>query len=39
LGTVLLAQVELIASADGEYSRRDRITITSGHRADPARAD
>jgi hypothetical protein len=39
LGTVLLAHVELIASADGEYSHQDRITITSGHRADPTRAD
>ncbi len=39
LGTVLLAQVDLIASVDGEYSRQDRITITSGRRADPARAD
>ncbi len=39
LGTVLLAQVELIASADGEYSRLDRVTITSGRRADPTRAD
>ncbi len=39
LGTVLLAQVELIASADGEYSRQDRITITSGRQADPTRAD
>jgi ABC-type antimicrobial peptide transport system permease subunit len=39
LGTVLLAQVELIASADGEYSGQDRVTITSGRRADPARAD
>ena len=39
LGTVLLAQVELIASADGEYSRLDHVTITSGRRADPRHAD
>ena len=39
MGTVLLAQVELIASADGEYSRLDRVTITSGRRADPTRGD
>ena len=39
IGTVLLAQVELIASADGEYSRQDRVTITSGRQADPSRPD
>ncbi|MGO8864351.1 MAG: ABC transporter permease [Acidimicrobiales bacterium] len=39
LGTVLLAQVELIASEDGEYSRQDRVTITAGRPADQARAD
>jgi FtsX-like permease family len=36
---VLLAQVELIASVDGEYSRQDRVTITQGRAADPSRAD
>jgi ABC-type antimicrobial peptide transport system permease subunit len=39
LNTVLLAQVELIASADGEYSSEDRVTITSGRPADPSRPD
>jgi hypothetical protein len=39
LGTVLLAQVELIASEDGEYSCQDRVTITAGRKADPSRAD
>jgi hypothetical protein len=39
LGTVLLAQVELIASEDGEYSRQDRVTITAGRAADPSRAN
>jgi FtsX-like permease family len=39
LGTVLLAQVELIASQDGQYSRQDRVTITSGRPADQNRAD
>ncbi|HXN58920.1 MAG TPA: FtsX-like permease family protein [Acidimicrobiales bacterium] len=39
LSKVLLAQVELIASADGEYSSQDRVTITSGRRADPSRPD
>ena len=36
---VLLAQVELVASVDGEYSRQDRVTITQGRAADPSRAD
>ena len=36
---VLLAQVELIASEDGEYARQDRVTITEGRAADPSRAD
>ena len=36
---VLLAQVELIASVDGEYSRQDRVTITAGRAADKSRAD
>ena len=39
LGTVLLAQVELIASEDGEYSQQDRVTITTGRGADPSQAD
>ncbi len=39
LDTVLLAQVELIASEDGEYSRQDRVTITAGRAADQSRAD
>jgi hypothetical protein len=36
---VLLAQVELIASEDGEYAQQDRVTITEGRAADPSRAD
>jgi len=36
---VLLAQVELIASEDGEYARHDRVTITAGRAADSSRAD
>jgi FtsX-like permease family len=39
IGTVLIAQVELIASLNGLYSSQDRLTITAGRRADPARAD
>jgi hypothetical protein len=42
LGTVLLAHVQLAAtvgSPDGLYSGQDRVTITAGRRADPARAD
>ena len=39
IGTVLLAQVELIASEDGEYAHQDRVTITAGREADPSRAD
>jgi len=36
---VLLAQVELIASEDGEYAQQDRVTLTEGRAADPSRAD
>jgi hypothetical protein len=39
LSQVLLAQVELVASTDGEFSRQDRVTITAGRSADPSRAD
>jgi hypothetical protein len=39
LDKVLLAQVGLIASVDGEYSRQDRVTITAGRAADPSRPD
>lgn len=42
LGRVLLAQVQLaatIASPHGLYADQDRVTITSGRRANPARAD
>jgi hypothetical protein len=39
LNKVLLAQVELIASEDGEYAQQDRVTITAGRAADPSRAD
>ena len=40
--TVLLAHVQLAATVggpDGLYSGQDRVTITAGRRADPARAD
>ena len=40
--TVLLAHVQLAATVggpDGLYSGQDRVTILSGRRADPARAD
>jgi|CZKT01.1.fsa_nt_gi hypothetical protein len=39
IGTFLLTQVELIASLNGLYSSEDRLTITTGHVADPRRAD
>jgi hypothetical protein len=40
LGTVLLTQVELVASTDGLFSgQQDRVTITAGRAADPARAN
>ena len=42
LGTVLLAHVQLAATVGGPgglYAGQDRVTITSGRRADPARAD
>ena len=40
VGTVLLTQVELVASTDGLFSdHQDRVTITAGRAADPARAD
>ena len=35
----LITQVELVASLDGFYSHQDRLTIVTGHRANPARAD
>lgn len=39
LGTVLLTRVELVASTDGLFSdHQDRVTITTGRAADPARA-
>ena len=40
LGTVLLTRVELVASTDGLFSdHQDRVTITAGRPADPARAN
>jgi hypothetical protein len=42
LGRVLLAHVQLaatVASPHGLYADQDRVTITSGRRANPARAD
>ncbi|MGO8886444.1 MAG: FtsX-like permease family protein [Streptosporangiaceae bacterium] len=32
-GSVLFTQVQLVASSDGMFSRQDRVTIVSGHRA------
>jgi len=37
--TILITQVELIASLNGLYSSQDRLTIVQGRQADPARAD
>ncbi len=39
VGTILLTQVELLASPDGLFSRQDRVVITRGHAASPARPD
>jgi hypothetical protein len=42
LGTVLLAHVQLAATVggpDGLYAGQDRVTMLSGRRPDPARAD
>ncbi len=39
VSTVLITQVELIASPDGLFSDQDRLKIVQGRPADPARAD
>jgi len=39
IGTVLITQVELVASPDGLFTDQDRLKITLGRAADPARAD
>jgi len=39
ISTVLITQVELVASPDGLFSDQDRLTITQGRAANPARAD
>jgi hypothetical protein len=39
VGTILITQVELVASADGMFSDLDRVTITDGRAANPARPD
>jgi len=39
IGTILETQVELVASPDGLFTDQDRLTITQGRAADPARAD
>ena len=39
IGTVLQSQVQLIASTDGLFSGQDKVTMTAGRAADPARAD
>ncbi|MGD0377056.1 MAG: hypothetical protein ABSB01_21045, partial [Streptosporangiaceae bacterium] len=39
VGTVLITQVELIASPDGLFTDQDRLKIIEGRAANPARAD
>ena len=39
IGTVLVTQVELVASPDGLFTDQDRLKIIKGRAADPARAD
>jgi FtsX-like permease family len=39
IGTVLITQVELLASPDGLFTRQDRVLIDSGRAANPARPD
>jgi hypothetical protein len=39
VGTVLLTQVELVASTDGMFGGQDRLTIIRGRSANPARPD
>jgi FtsX-like permease family len=39
IGMVLITQVELLASPDGLFTRQDRLLITSGRAANPARPD
>ncbi|MGD0608754.1 MAG: hypothetical protein ABSA53_34870, partial [Streptosporangiaceae bacterium] len=39
ISTVLITQVELVASPDGLFSDQDRLKIVQGRPADPARAD
>ena len=39
VGTVLITQVELIASPDGLFTDQDRLKIAQGRAANPARAD
>ncbi len=38
IGTILITQVELIASPDGLFTDQDRLKITQGRTANPARA-
>jgi hypothetical protein len=39
IATILETQVELVASPDGLFTDQDRLRITQGRAADPARAD
>jgi hypothetical protein len=39
IGTVLITQVELVASPDGLFSDQDRVTIVRGRAANPARSN
>ena len=39
VGTVLETQVELVTSPDGLFSNQDKLRITQGRAANPARAD
>jgi FtsX-like permease family len=39
VATLLMTQVELVASADGLFSDQDRLTMLAGHAADPRDPD
>ena len=39
IGTILLTQVELVASSQGLFSSQDKVTVIDGRAADPARVN
>ena len=39
VATLLMTQVELVASTDGLFTSQDRLVMAQGHRANPARLD